>query len=588
MRRLLAQSGGFGILFALLAISSIARADAITLNRYVPAETIRDGFALSRPDDHGRERYGFDLQLDYANDPLVLELLPGDTDSEAAAVVSDQLVGHVSGWVGLWDRLVIFVGADVNLVMQGDSFRDPATGVTGEQADGTTMGDVRLGARVRLLGENDDFFSLAGQLTATVPVATTAKPDQRFSGESTLTIMPELLAEMRPGPLKITLNAGIDIRKNQELGRVALGHELTFGLGLTVNVVEDRLDFIGEVFGNTALSDFGNRESTPLEFLAGGKLWVSKVCAFGAAGGAGLLRGVGAPDFRVVGMFGCDLPDREAPNLPEAERDHDLDRDRDGLLDRSDTCPDDPEDKDKFQDSDGCPDSDNDKDGVRDVRDDCPMDPEDTDDFDDKDGCPDPDNDEDGLIDVEDSCPSEPEDKDDFEDADGCHEPDNDKDRVLDVDDSCPTAPGVPEAHGCPKSVRVEGDRILILERVEFATNKDEILKRSEGMLDEVRATIEANPQIAHLRIEGHTDDRGNDKANLALSKRRGASVVRWLSERGIESPRMQAYGCGETRPSETNATHAGRQANRRVEFHIVDPKKQDDAESESCEASDE
>jgi hypothetical protein len=64
------------------------------------------------------------------------------------------------------------------------------------------------------------------------------------------------------------------------------------------------------------------------------------------------------------------------------------DRDRDGIGNRKDDCPDDPEDKDGFEDTDGCPDLDNDQDNVPDTRDDCPDDPEDIDGFEDADGCP--------------------------------------------------------------------------------------------------------------------------------------------------------------------------------------------------------
>ena len=66
------------------------------------------------------------------------------------------------------------------------------------------------------------------------------------------------------------------------------------------------------------------------------------------------------------------------------------DRDGDGVLDADDRCPDDPEDRDGFQDDDGCPDADNDGDGVPDMNDRCPTDPEDLDGYQDDDGCPEP------------------------------------------------------------------------------------------------------------------------------------------------------------------------------------------------------
>ncbi|HLL25671.1 MAG TPA: DUF4398 domain-containing protein, partial [Kofleriaceae bacterium] len=95
------------------------------------------------------------------------------------------------------------------------------------------------------------------------------------------------------------------------------------------------------------------------------------------------------------------------------------DSDGDGILDDVDQCPRVPEDKDAFEDEDGCPDLDNDKDGIADKIDGCPNEPEDRDNFEDDDGCPDPDNDKDGIPDTRDNCPNDPETKNSFEDEDG-------------------------------------------------------------------------------------------------------------------------------------------------------------------------
>ena len=82
--------------------------------------------------------------------------------------------------------------------------------------------------------------------------------------------------------------------------------------------------------------------------------------------------------------------------------------------------PDEPEDKDGFQDDDGCPEPDNDNDGIPDAADKCPNEAEDRDGFEDDDGCPDQDNDGDGIADADDKCPNEPETVNGFEDDDGC------------------------------------------------------------------------------------------------------------------------------------------------------------------------
>jgi hypothetical protein len=100
----------------------------------------------------------------------------------------------------------------------------------------------------------------------------------------------------------------------------------------------------------------------------------------------------------------------------------DRDRDHDLVPDSRDRCPEDPEDRDHYQDEDGCPDPDNDGDGFPDVQDRCPDAAEDLDDFQDEDGCPEPDNDHDGIPDAVDLCPQTAEDPDGYEDQDGCPE----------------------------------------------------------------------------------------------------------------------------------------------------------------------
>src|SRR5262249_17530709 len=101
------------------------------------------------------------------------------------------------------------------------------------------------------------------------------------------------------------------------------------------------------------------------------------------------------------------------------------DRDHDGIPDSLDACPDEAEDRDGFQDEDGCADADNDGDGIADADDACPNEPEDKDGFQDGDGCPERDNDNDGVPDAADKCPNEAEDKDGFDDDDGCPDQDN-------------------------------------------------------------------------------------------------------------------------------------------------------------------
>ncbi len=248
------------------------------------------------------------------------------------------------------------------------------------------------------------------------------------------------------------------------------------------------------------------------------------------------------------------------------------DRDHDGITDDIDKCPDEPEDKDGFQDEDGCPDPDNDFDGIPDKDDKCPMDPEDKDGFEDEDGCPDVDNDGDGLSDKIDQCPNEPEDKDGFQDDDGCPDPDNDGDGILDKDDKCPLEAGVPP-DGCPKKynlVVVTEKKIELKQTVYFDFNKATIKPVSFALLDDVAQAMKDNPKIK-VEVQGHTDSVGNDAFNLKLSQRRAESVRNYLIKKGISSDRMTPKGYGENVPIADNRTKDGRDQNRRVEFVITE-----------------
>jgi outer membrane protein OmpA-like peptidoglycan-associated protein len=265
-----------------------------------------------------------------------------------------------------------------------------------------------------------------------------------------------------------------------------------------------------------------------------------------------------------------------ASYAPARDDDGPGDRDGDGILDPSDRCPDDPEDKDGFEDQDGCPDPDNDRDRVLDLDDACPIVAEDRDGFEDDDGCPDNDNDEDGLADAIDRCPNDPEDKDGFEDDDGCPDRDNDEDGLADAVDQCPNEPetknGYADDDGCPdeEQVRVVGDRIVLDDRIHFATNSARIRPASFPLLERLAKLIQENPSYVHIGIQGHADERGPEWFNLRLSKDRAKSVLDFLVQRGIAAERLSYDGFGTTRPLVDRKDERAWFMNRRVEFEIT------------------
>ncbi len=182
------------------------------------------------------------------------------------------------------------------------------------------------------------------------------------------------------------------------------------------------------------------------------------------------------------------------------------------------------------------------------------------------------DRDGDGVRDVDDRCLDDGEDADGFEDSDGCPDNDDDHDGFSDLDDECPRAPethnGILDDDGCPDLIQVEEGQIVTLQPVHFESNSEVIEGRSYPMLDEIAATLVANPQLA-LSVEGHADASGNEAHNLNLSQRRADSVRQYLIEHGVDPARVNAQGFGEAQSIATNADDEGRALNRRVEFHL-------------------
>jgi outer membrane protein OmpA-like peptidoglycan-associated protein len=128
-----------------------------------------------------------------------------------------------------------------------------------------------------------------------------------------------------------------------------------------------------------------------------------------------------------------------------------------------------------------------------------------------------------------------------------------------------PAAPPPPE-----KQVKIRDNRIELGQKIQFAYNKAEILQASFALMDELAKVMQENPQVQKVSIEGHASDEGEDKHNLLLSKARAEAVRAYLVSKGVSTERMTSTGYGETRPLVSNDTDAGREQNRRVEFHIT------------------
>lgn len=210
------------------------------------------------------------------------------------------------------------------------------------------------------------------------------------------------------------------------------------------------------------------------------------------------------------------------------------DRDKDGVADKDDGCP----DLRGPKENKGCPWGDKDKDGVTDNIDKCP----------------------DVFGTAKNSgCPEE---IDKAKDSDG--------DGVPDIADSCPNTKGDKSNRGCPIVTDKQKEIVSnAISNLEFENNSSVIEQSSLIGLD-MLAILLSEKDDWKLKIAGHTDNVGTSEFNMQLSKARAESVRDYLISKGLKASRFIIEYYGETKPIDTNDTEEGRQKNRRVEMVFI------------------
>ena len=253
----------------------------------------------------------------------------------------------------------------------------------------------------------------------------------------------------------------------------------------------------------------------------------------------------------------------------------DLDNDGDKIPDSKDKCPDEAENLNGLADTDGCPDKDTDGDSIPDDVDKCPKRKEDKDGFEDTDGCPEFDNDGDGIADNRDKCPNEAEDKDGFDDLDGCPDKDNDNDGVPDAQDRCRDEPetvnGFRDADGCPDVV----PKPLLAafggptKGVDFDPGQAHLGTAAYKALDERLKLLKEFTSV-RIVVVGHVQSSGDLDIDKALSEERAKLVAAYFVNRGVAADRVTSRGLGSAEPLSTSKSKAARRKNERIEMHLV------------------
>ncbi len=612
-RRSLPLLATLGVTAGLVSLSSAAEAQTAAgwaLNRFDPTPSGDVFFLAEHPWTSSTRRFSAGLGLDFASNPLVQRTEFADGRIERTPIISGMLAGHVGLAYSFLDRVGLHVSLPVSLSQSGTaSTLTAGFGPSGSLA----VGDVRVGARVRLFGHADrDAFSLHLGFNAFVPTGS----QEGFMSDGKVRLEPRLVLAGRGGPIRWSFGGGFLVRSELDALNVGVGNELRLTAAVGFTALEDRLTIGPEAYVVSAIRDLptqaGGGSAAFSDFHWGGEALlgahynVADTILLGLGGGVGFQPGYGVPAARGVFTIayapitrpppapvdtdgdGVFDPDDQCPTVPQgATPDPNRrgcpfeDRDSDGVADAEDQCPDTAQGPTPDPNRRGCPASDRDGDGVLDDADQCPDTPAGDHPDPARAGCPLADTDSDGVYDNEDQCVDVPAGPRPSTTRRGCPAPDADRDGIIDTPegpDMCPDRPetfnGIDDTDGCPDGetlAQQEGLQIRILQQINFRTDSDEITgAQSFRVLDSVTGILRAMTNILHIDVQGHTDDRGAADHNRDLSNRRAMSVVRYLTEHGIEAGRLAAHGFGPDCPLQPGTSRAARAANRRVQFVIV------------------
>ena len=591
---------------ALLSIATAQEAEVPEIDAQLYQTSI-DAQRTLWTDDAGKARNltgTGTIAFSYVDQPLVYV----GENGESTALVESALQANLLGGYTFGP---IRVGADVPLYLMSTS--DIAEG-------GAGLGDIDLDVKGTILDDDDNPVGLALGARTSFPTSSVDAP----LGAAGVGWAIQGIVDHKSDDWLLAANIGTRGVPAAELENVEVNDRFFYRAGVGYAITE-RAGVSGDLAGEVSYGEpLSNPAGAPLELLAGGWGRLSDTVSLKGGLGTGLSQGIGSPVFRAVMALSVTAPD---------SRDSDLD----GLLDAVDACPKEPEDVDQYRDADGCPDpayqlravardesgapvptasivvsgdagngtgtgevaltlhpgryridaaAPGYKPGTADVAlgstgpgeqvvvlqtitgtlhlivksmGNKPI--------------------PNARFKVEGDAEQRPADQTGNASVPirvGHHtvtvmaEGYRTADQAFAVTDGAVTDVVVRLA---PTKVKVTIQKIEILDKIYFETAKATIKPESYPLLDEVARVLVDYPQITKLRVEGHTDSRGNDAYNLKLSDERAASVRAYLEGKGVEAGRLTSQGFGETQPVDPRNVAAAWDKNRRVEFVIVEQK---------------
>ena len=342
----------------LLAASSASADDAksgeFSVQKFAPAPGPRNFITVETVRSDGHKSWSAGLFVNYAANPLTLRSCKTQSDCASPNAVNTGDV-HVVKTIVTGDVLASFtpipklqLGLRVPLsYTQGDGIdTDKGTAKKGGLS-GTGVGDPMLEAKMRLIGDVNSPIALGGALFGSGPVGHATAKD-KYIGDSSPVLGARGIVDFKTGPLDLGGNLAVLWKDKAKLGSTELGSAMRYGVAAAYNATPV-IRIIGEGFGETKFSSKAGTNNLEIDAALQVHPLNSGVNLY-LGGGPGVIQGVGVPQFRA---FAGLMYVHEG-----------TDSDGDGIYDADDKCPTEPEDKDGYQDEDGCPEPDNDGDGI--------------------------------------------------------------------------------------------------------------------------------------------------------------------------------------------------------------------------------
>lgn len=235
--------------------------------------------------------------------------------ARAQGIIDHSLVQHVYGSVGLIDRW-LEVGFEVPV---GWWVRWTNPNIAGSTAQNKqAIGDIEVHFKTQLLDPDDYKVGLAVLPFVSIPTGY----GKYFFGNGNFAGGGKLIFEVRPiDRLDIALNAGVYAREHFDFRDIEQSHQILYGLGAAFDI-NNNLSLVGEFNGKTRLSGpFSEARESPAEVLGGFKYAVSDTgLTINGGGGAGVIRGAGAPTVRAFLGVNYQSPKRPPKPVPEAPK----------------------------------------------------------------------------------------------------------------------------------------------------------------------------------------------------------------------------------------------------------------------------